>query len=549
MEISSPKKRGASDIPKELDFDKLRWKLGLHEEIWKGVTKEEIRYIFELENVAHEENRATILTEFAKKIPGIQGSNPRLVEFFGDTILEMIVTQRLYFMGSRHFYPAKATIIRKVIVSNYYIRTIMESRNICEYVKNDIQKHCSNIFESLLATLYFYAVKNSILDPLGAIDTWLDDVWLFDVRLEIIISAVEEFLKNNGKSPVELVTVPPLNFINMDPMFKGTKNGYIPINIFPVTDDIHKIVNKWINMRNKGNNSKTWREITDNSTEQTWDWAFEAAYSLGIFPVDSVSGAKLLIKRKLNYLERVPDFMIERMSPDLEKLGRDAYIEMLKLIIDSKGIAYIAIIMDIMKFLGFLGLTGMITPSIFMSYSLDYYSGIIRINLMKIWIRHRNKKDKEWTSIKTIPHTNYQWNIALDLGFLQGLIPFSSVVSLTRGSKPLIDDILKIQDLGKLAKSAELMFPEEAFNGPDEFRRRLREIIAMDEVDPSLVPNLLYLFLDTVKLKIPEVSERDFKNPVDLVYLFLEVYQNIPRNWKHPIPIKSVKQSWDIKTE
>lgn len=179
----------------KLDYDIMiiKNKLNLNTDIWRSLPNDLLISAFLAENSIsllpdHYYRQFTIF----KNLKDYQ-----IYEFYGDAILELIITKLLFnrqeLIGYSNGYPGLYTTMRSEIVRNSNLYSLMIEKNLCKYIltlsDNNINyKPCADIFESIIGVLFHYL--DNILkrkDAFNIIYEWAIDTWKINDIVDCMI--------------------------------------------------------------------------------------------------------------------------------------------------------------------------------------------------------------------------------------------------------------------------------------------------------------------------------------------------------------------------
>ena len=140
-------------------MEEIREKLLLDVGVWVDLPDELISLAFKQESFPNIKREYKV-------------DNRQLYEFFGDSVLQLLVSKILLETEKGpDLTPGTATEGRSLLVRNSTLKCLLDMKGLC-YDSGD--KYYADCFEALIGIMYWWALKN-VENPLEKIEQWLED--------------------------------------------------------------------------------------------------------------------------------------------------------------------------------------------------------------------------------------------------------------------------------------------------------------------------------------------------------------------------------------
>lgn len=121
---------------------------------------------------------------YNKLLKKYQAINNDRLEFLGDAVLELVVSDMLYQRGIKT--ASELTRIRSVLVRNVSLICLMNDRNLCDTSKT-IGKNCADMFEAIVGAVYLHLNQKDNVNPIKIISKWMIEIWNINVIIDDIM--------------------------------------------------------------------------------------------------------------------------------------------------------------------------------------------------------------------------------------------------------------------------------------------------------------------------------------------------------------------------
>lgn len=118
-----------------------------------------------------------------KLIRKFKTSNNDALEFLGDAILELIISEMIFDKGLS---VNKMSNLRQSIVRNVSLICLMNDLQLCD-VNQLVTKSCADLFEAIVGAVYTH-LKNYDVNPIKVMIQWFIDVWHMDFIIDDMIN-------------------------------------------------------------------------------------------------------------------------------------------------------------------------------------------------------------------------------------------------------------------------------------------------------------------------------------------------------------------------
>lgn len=112
-------------------------------------------------------------------------------EFFGDRVLDMIVSQWLLNKNWKYGTPRLYSNLKAEIVKNVSLKCYMMTKNLCNKIIgfNVPEKACADMFEAIIGVLYYYLtqIKEESYISFFYIEEWLIETFELEKRLDNVL--------------------------------------------------------------------------------------------------------------------------------------------------------------------------------------------------------------------------------------------------------------------------------------------------------------------------------------------------------------------------
>lgn len=121
---------------------------------------------------------------YNKLLKKYQAINNDRLEFLGDAVLELIISDILYQRGIK--LASELSKIRSVLVRNVSLICLMNDRNLCDTNKT-IGKNCADMFEAIVGAIYLHLNQNDNINPIKIMIKWMNDIWNMNIIIDDIL--------------------------------------------------------------------------------------------------------------------------------------------------------------------------------------------------------------------------------------------------------------------------------------------------------------------------------------------------------------------------
>lgn len=125
------------------------------------------------------------LSLYRKLLNQYQAINNDRLEFLGDAVLELLISDILYKRGIKQ--AGQLTKIRAVLVRNVSLICLMNDKNLC-LTKKDIGKSCADMFEAIVGAVYLHLSQVNNINPIQIMIDWLNDIWRMNIIIDDILA-------------------------------------------------------------------------------------------------------------------------------------------------------------------------------------------------------------------------------------------------------------------------------------------------------------------------------------------------------------------------